>query len=640
MQISIGKSSTDLKANQHQIGSTLIAVVPDGAISFKCGTATVYLSGEFYYCARQGGVDYLNQAGDACELQRIFERVGPDTFPRVVEGMYFGIWIDELSGCAQIFADSLNRRPVYIISTDKEMLVTDSFPCARASAGKTKINQLSLYNYMLLGYTAIADTLYDKINRLSSDEKIIIKNDGARREKCSHNVSIREYDKSDINRYESLILDSVHSRASANENIVMNSGGWDSTALVYLLTEHLGKDRVRSIVFDVHLSDGKSFNVYEVDKVQRLSRHFGIKSETCVVDYASNTSVDAWERAIPTLRNNNTYFWLHHMKLAEQIASGASAGASVFSGEASDSVHNFGFSQFVSVNYQNMALREYADKAKSYLYGPTFMRSIMDGTCLDDKVFSFFRSYYGEDKIDDPSQMESEDKLYRYLEALVFSYPRVPFARWQNGTLAKEKLQKAFSGYIRDKYFRRSIREMTSDNLYYHLLQTYRDFHFQSAQMGVANVALSSHGLSCKIPFLDSRIMDYMYSMPENWGRGLELKTTKYPLRYLATERWNMPLHILEEAGPHSYIAETDKEWTYSGGQWDIYCEILFKSVFSTYFRDSLKNVRIEDVFDAQFFDVPFIQKVLTDYVGGKDDVPNRGLLYKLALLFTIGIAS
>ena len=640
MKISISKSSIDQEAHRHQIGANMIAVVPDGAISFKCGTATVYLSGEFYYFTRQGGVDYLNQAGDAWELQRVFESVGPDAFPRVVEGMYFGIWIDEISGCAKIFADSLNRRPVYIISTDKEMFVTDSFPSARASAGKTNINQLSLYNYMLLGYTAIAETLYDGISRLSSDESIVIKNDGARREKCSHSVDIREYDKSDINRYETLIRDSVHSRASANENIVMNSGGWDSTALVYLLTEHLGKDRVRSIVFDVHLSDGKSFNVYEVDKVRRISRHFGIKSETCVVDYTSNTSVDAWERALPTLRNSNTYFWLHHMKLAEQIASGASAGASVFSGEASDSVHNFGFSQFVSVNYENMPLREYADKAKSYLYGPTFMRSILDGSCLDDKVFSFFRSYYGEDKFDNPSQMENEEKLYRYLEALVFSYPRVPFARWQNGTLAKEKLQKAFSGHIRDKYLSRSISEMTSDNLYYHLLQTYRDFHFQSAQMGVANVALSSHGLSCKIPFLDSRILDYMYAMPENWGRGLELKTTKYPLRYLATERWNMPLHILEEAGPHSYIAETDKKWTYSGGQWDIYCEILFKSVFSTYFRDSLKNVRIEDVFDAQFFDVPFIQKVLTDYVGGKDDVQNRGLIYKLALLFSIGIAS
>lgn len=640
MKISIGKSSIDQKANRHKVGNILITVVPDGAISFKCGSATVYLSGEFYYSSRQGGVDYLNQSGDTWELQRAFSAVGPDEFPRAVEGMYFGIWIDENSGCAKIFADSLNRRPVYVVSTDKETLVTDSFTSARASAGKTKINQFSLYNYMLLGYTAIAETLYEGISRLGSDETIVIENDGTRREKRSHNVNIREYDRSDINYYESLIRDSVHSRASANENIVMNSGGWDSTALVYLLTEHLGKDRVRSIVFDVHLSDGKSFNVYEVDKVQRISRHFGIKSETCVVDYASNSSIDAWERAIPTLRNSNTYFWLHHMKLAEQIASGTNSGASVFSGEASDSVHNFGFSQFVSVNYENMALREYADKAKSYLYGPTFMRSIQDGTCIDDKVFSFFRSYYGEDKIDDPSDMGNDEKLYRYLEALIFSYPRVPFARWQNGTLAKEKLQKAFSGHIRDKYLSRSIREMTSDNLYYHLLQTYRDFHFQSAQMGVANVALSSHGLSCKIPFLDSRIMDYMYAMPENWGRGLELKTTKYPLRYLATERWNMPLHILEEAGPHSYIAETDKKWTYSGGQWDIYCEILFKSVFSGYFRDSLRNVRIEDVFDSQFFDVPYIQKVLTDYVGGKDDVANRGLLYKLALLFSIGIAS
>ena len=166
MKISIGKNSIDQEANRHQIGSTLIAVVPDGAISFKCGTATVYLLGEFYYFTRQGGVDYLNQVGDAWELQRVFEAVGPDAFPRVVEGMYFGIWIDELNGCAKIFADSLNRRPVYIISTDKEMLVTDSFPCARASAGKTKINQLSLYNYMLLGYTAIAETLYDGISRL------------------------------------------------------------------------------------------------------------------------------------------------------------------------------------------------------------------------------------------------------------------------------------------------------------------------------------------------------------------------------------------------------------------------------------------------------------------------------------------
>jgi hypothetical protein len=76
MKISIGKSSIDQEANRHQIGSTLVAVVPDGAISFKCGTATVYLSGEFYYFTRQGGVDYLNQAGDAWELQRVFESVG------------------------------------------------------------------------------------------------------------------------------------------------------------------------------------------------------------------------------------------------------------------------------------------------------------------------------------------------------------------------------------------------------------------------------------------------------------------------------------------------------------------------------------------------------------------------------------
>lgn len=640
MKITISKSPVEQSAITYKVGATFISVVPDGALSFKCGTTEVYLSGEFYYLARKGGVDYLNQSGDVGEMQRVFSAVGPDKFSRVVEGMYCGIWIDERNECAKIFADSLNRRAIYVISRDSQMVVTDSFPHARASAGKTKVNQIGLYSYMLLGYTPIAETLYEGISRLGSDETIVIENDGARHERCSRDVNICEYDHSDIDRYESLIKDSVHSRASTNDNIVMNSGGWDSTALIYLLTEHLGKDRVRSIVFDIRLTDGQSFNIYEVDKVQRVSRHFGIKPETCVVDYANNSAIDAWERALPTLRNNHTYFWLHHMKLAEQIASGANVGASVFSGEASDSVHNFGFSQFVSVNYENMALREYADKAKSYLYGPTFLRSIVNGTSNNDEVFRFFRNYYGQERVDDPSAMNGDEKLYRYLEALVFSYPRVPFARWQNGTVAKEKLQKTFSGHIRDKYFSRSVREMTSRNLYYHLLQTYRNFHFKSAQMEIANVALSSHGLSCKIPFLDSRILEYMYAMPENWGRGLELRTTKYPLRYLATERWHMPLHILEEAGPHSYIAEDDKKWTYSGGQWTIYCEILFKSVFSSYFRDLLKNVKVEDVFDEQYFDVTHIKTVLTDYVGGKDDVANHGLLFKLALLFSIGLAN
>ena len=129
------------------------------------------------------------------------------------------------------------------------------------------------------------------------------------------------------------------------------------------------------------------------------------------------------------------------------------------------------------------------------------------------------------------------------------------------------------------------------------------------------------------MPFLDSRLVDYMCEMPESWGRGLELRPTKYPLRTLATERWGMPLHILEESGPHSYIAENDKRWTYSGGQWDIYCEILFKSVFSPVFRDQLTNVlKIEDTFDPALFDNEGNATHVDQYAGGSDAPEQRGL--------------
>ena len=63
-------------------------------------------------------------------------------------------------------------------------------------------------------------------------------------------------------------------------------------------------------------------------------------------------------------------------------------GESVFSGEISDGVHNFGFSQNATIlEHPVFDFREYSDKMINYIYGPTFLKSIWNNNYKDDFVF-------------------------------------------------------------------------------------------------------------------------------------------------------------------------------------------------------------------------------------------------------------
>lgn len=622
-----------------QIGKRIAQlVVDDDCVQFEARGIRFYLRGDFYYVRGEDATEALQRETLAGKLKQVMELRGPAEFQRCVEGEYFCVGLDGRTAEITTFGDLFNRRPLFYSTMNGGFIASDYLPDVVEGGSDGTYDQRSLYSYLLLGYAPGRDTFYTGVSKLAADETLVLSATGVSTPRVSHSVAIREYDRNDMARYDAIIRNAVHTRSSETVNVVMNSGGWDSTSLVYLLKEIHGSGKVQSIVMDLHLADGQSFNVYEVDKVRRISEYYGVSTDTCVIDYASTGPLDVWERSLKTMRESHTYYWVNHMQLAEQIAGSAVKNTAVFSGEASDSVHNFGFSQWVSVNYDDMDLREIADKAKTYLYGPTFFGKLQTNQFRDDKVYQFFQHYYGTGRFTQTDGLESDELRLRYFEAFALSYPRVPFASWQNETLVNSAHASSFQRTLRADYFDEAARVATPDTLYYHLLQVYRRFHFQSAQIGISHVALASHGYSCRMPFLDLQMYEFMCSMPENWGRGLELRPTKYPLRYLANERWDMPLHILEEEGPHSYIAENDKKWTYSGGQWDIYCEILYNSVFSDYFRAKLESTRIEAVFDPSCFNVRFMQGVIDDYVMGKQDIPHHGMLFKLAVLFSVGL--
>ena len=47
--------------------------------------------------------------------------------------------------------------------------------------------------------------------------------------------------------------------------------------------------------------------------------------------------------------------------------------------------------------------------------------------------------------------------------------------------------------------------------------------------------------------------------MSENWGRGLDLNPTKYPLKCMLKNDVDYPLHL--QVGPHSYLYDIDPDW-------------------------------------------------------------------------------
>lgn len=202
----------------------------------------------------------------------------------------------------------------------------------------------------------------------------------------------------------------------------------------------------------------------------------------------------------------------------------------------------------------------------------------------------------------------------------------------------RHRLRSEFASHLSSTYFSDAVSNLSPRTLYYYLLQQYRQFHLQGWPIHVNPLAFGASGISCRIPFMDSRLIEYMYSMPENWGRGLELRTTKYPLRYLANERWHMPIHILEEDGPHSYISESDLRWNYSGGKWSINCEIMFKSVLKGFFQSVFSRTPIRSYFDPACFDLKYLQATLNDYCNGVENPEVADLLYKLGLLFSTGV--
>jgi hypothetical protein len=340
---------------------------------------------------------------------------------------------------------------------------------------------------------------------------------------------------------------------------------------------------------------------YFGDRAQAIADYFGVKLDTIEFDYWRRGPEDM-DRLRPFLRSHqlSNMAVLNHAILAEYVAQ-RSDGEAVFAGEISDGVHNLGFSQFTTIFHPVLEFREYSDKMASYLFGPTFLGLLWDDKFQNDPVYNLLRGRLGESVFDEPAP--DQTGRTRQLLASFFLRPnRIPLWSLRNMNLLTEKGRECYSGEMEVSYLAKPAAEATADTLYSWYLHLYNSFHWQGSTVATLALTAKHYGLDMGLPFWDSRLQEFLAAMPESWGRGLDLKPTKYPLK------WMLEHYV----GPHSYLYDVDPSFSHAA-------EIMYGSAFVPYFKNLLQSRPYRDLLSSDMFDLAYIDGLVDRYLEGSE---------------------
>ena len=105
-------------------------------------------------------------------------------------------------------------------------------------------------------------------------------------------------------------------------------------------------------------------------------------------------------------------------------------------------------------------------------------------------------------------------------------------------------------------------------------------------------------------------MLEFLSQMPENWGRGLELKPTKYPLKYFLENLIKYPYFLQE--GPHSYLYDTNSNFDHAS-------EWIYRSAFRKRYTKLLKKREYRDILSKKYFNLNYYDKIVDDYLYEKN---------------------
>ena len=541
-----------------------------------------------------------------------------------------------VDGRIDIWTDQFGRVDVYYQQVGDDIFIASGLDLLPVSKGiHSEIDNVGMMQatYIYGGRPAKKHTWYKHVTRVGVSEvltwnvnsKLAVANIAKPDAKSTLYI-----EPDSLNDYSATFIESIRARASVNGNVVFLSSGWDSTSILATLVHLFGKSKTRAVIGRMKYSERSGIcNAFEMERAKKIADYFGVRLDIVDLDYISGAR-GLKEKVDNTYRSQqftNITGWNHWM-LAEYAASTSNGGEVVFAGEMSDGAHNFGFSQYASIFHPNSYdFREYSDKMATYLFGPTFLDVLLKNSQNEDPVWNLFKSVKSDDFFEPLAESESLIKK-QFLTSFFLRSGRMPLAK--NNSMLLTKLGKRELDDVTYKtYLEKSSQNLTGDNLYSTYLDLYNSFHWQGSTVLTLDYALEAHNMGCALPFHDSKLIEFLSNMPENWGRGLELKPTKYPLKWMLSNKIDYPMEM--QNGAHSYTYDVDPSFTHTG-------ELINHSSLNSVFKASLSSGAYHDILSSDHFNHEYIDGLVTKYCAGEEILgAEQADLLNIAMQSTLG---
>lgn len=581
---------------------------PKNFYSFDNKNKKIILGGTFYYYNSTNLKSICFNNNPEKQLLVLIKKYNLEDFINNVEGEYWGVEIDYKKQSLTVFSDKLKQLELYYFYNENIFLVSDDLNEIIDKVGILGYEKNSLISAILF-YVPKGQLFFKGIKRLKYNETIKLIQDKILIENFKDkNVEISNYLEKDLLKYNKIIRNAILSRASKGLNLVLISGGWDSTMILAILREHFEKNKVRGIILKIIMSDGRCFNKFEVEKAKDIGKALGVKIDVVEVDYRKKETQRRFQKAAESIFLQNLFFLApaNWYSLISHIKNKYGKDAVVFQGEGADSLHNYGFSQYISLPHDNDNFLEYADKMKNYLFSPTFFKKIKNSTFLNDAVYRIFR-YFNQDKeFVDVKNSSKEERIYYYLLSFILSDARIPFRKVNCSRFVKDAVFQNFESWLKKEYFQEAVENINENNLYYYFSYLYILFHLQSPPIRIYRTGSNN----MRFPYIDLNLFRFLYKMPEDFGRGLELNTTKFPLKKLAKKILSKRVFEILESGPYSYLSEVE-----AMNIWD---EYFLKGPVYEYIRDTIDYRKCKDIFNDSTFNVNEIENFIKKFKQGK----------------------
>ncbi|MCE5325933.1 MAG: hypothetical protein LLG01_05915 [Planctomycetaceae bacterium] len=598
-------------------GKTVWANLQDAAFDLDLGAGKrLWIFGDvFYRISGDGSISRVTR-DEGAQIARLFKDAKPQASAAALEGQYIGLLADSKNKTVTLFSDRFARiDSFYAFEGGRLHLATELDLVFRHV--KAQYDQLMLANlFSTYGwYCPKGHTIYSNVKQLRVGEALTLSAGGLAGDIQEFKPQdMEEYGDDRLETYYELLREAIMARAgSAGKVWISSSSGWDSSVILGMLANELGPDKIGMIAGSMKYSAGTDvINQFEIDKINSIASFYGLKPNIVTLDFEGPQAAAYWQSVLPHYKSRHCYAYASNnfALLADGLVAAAGKGRVIFNGEASDSFHNFGFSQFGTFFHTKKSFTEYADKMNCYLFGPSFFRKCLDGSYPRDKVWQIFQKM-GSGAPIDIGDGSRAGMVERFLFPFFYGSPRLPFARTEINAALRPQTSTSLLAFPYRTYMPDVLDGMTESNLYSWYVYLYMSFHAQGSTAGIHKHSMDRCGHHWRSPYIDCRLMDLLARAPERWGRGLELNNTKFPLKWVARNKIRFPYQLLDE-GPHSYLYDVIEGFS-------LFAEITYRSGVTGMFKSTLSGKPYRKILSDECFDLAYLDELTDDFLDGKE---------------------